>query len=45
MIMTDKRKFKPKVKQKYSTNPKVTNSKIREFNIDKKTIDENQSNT
>lgn len=42
--MSDKRKFKTKVKQSYPTNPTGgTDIKNREFNIEKKTIDENQS--
>ncbi len=42
--MSDKRKFKTKVRQKNPTNPTGGNViKNREFNIDKKTIDENQS--
>lgn len=43
--MSDPRKFKPKVKQTNPTNPTGgTDIKNKEFNIDKKTIDENQSN-
>jgi hypothetical protein len=42
--MSDPRKFKPKVKQSNPTNPTGdTEIKNRKFNIDKKTIDENQS--
>ncbi|MFT4848395.1 MAG: hypothetical protein ACI83B_000926 [Sediminicola sp.] len=42
--MSDKRKFKPKVRQSNPTNPNGgTDIKNRTFNIDKKTIDENQS--
>lgn len=43
--MSDPRKFKPKVKQTNPTNPNIgIKIKNKEFNIDKKTIDENQSN-
>ncbi|WP_299110050.1 hypothetical protein [uncultured Winogradskyella sp.] len=44
--MSDNRKFKTKVRQTNPTNPTGgTDIKNREFNIDKKTIDENQSRT
>jgi hypothetical protein len=42
--MSDKRKFKRKVKQSNPTNAtRGTDVKNRTFDIDKKTIDENQS--
>ena len=44
--MSDNRKFKTKVRQTNPTNPTgETDIKNREFNIDKKIIDENQSKT
>jgi hypothetical protein len=42
--MSDKRKFKRKVKQSNPTNPnRGTDVKNKTFDIDKETIDENQS--
>ncbi len=44
-IIQDKRKFKISKKQTNPTNPSGgVNIKNKKFNIDKKTIDENQSN-
>ncbi|MFT6796434.1 MAG: hypothetical protein ACJART_001575 [Maribacter sp.] len=43
--MSDTRKFKRKVKQSNPTNPSGGSAiKNKTFDIDKKTIDENQSN-